>query len=313
MSWTARFVAVLALALTATPVFGKLKIVTTTPDFASLARQIGGDRVEVHSVMKGPENMHNVLTTPTEMVRLNEADLFVHSGLDAEPWRDNLVKGARNPKLLDGRPASVDMSSGIPLKEVPVGMVDRAEGDIHLFGNPHYALNLLAGQRMVATLTKALVTADPAGADLYIANAKKLVNEFADLARELRKQMAPYAGVKVVTFHRAWAYFSDLVPVQIVGQIEPKPGVTPSPSQVQELIQRMKTEGVKIVIVETYNDDRLAARIAEAAGAQLLRLPDHVNGVPEVTSYQDLFRYNVGRIIDAAKAAGIPPKAEPAK
>src|SRR5437762_6654036 len=106
----------------------ELKIVTTTTDFADLAKQIGGDKVSVHSVMKGPENVHNVLAKPTEMVYLNKADLFVHSGLDAEPWRDNLIKGARNPRVLPGKPGYVDMSQGIELKEVPSGKVDRSQG-----------------------------------------------------------------------------------------------------------------------------------------------------------------------------------------
>src|SRR5204862_2817914 len=96
----------------------QLKIVTTTTDYADIARQIGGDKVDVHSVMKGPENVHNVMAKPTEMVFLNKADMFVHSGLDTEPWRDNLLKGARNPRVMFGKPGYVDMSEGIELKEV---------------------------------------------------------------------------------------------------------------------------------------------------------------------------------------------------
>src|SRR6266566_8747027 len=104
----------------------QLKIVTTAPDYADIAKQIGDDKVDVHSVMKGPENVHNVMAKPTEMVHLNKADLFVHSGLDTEPWRDNLMKGARNPRILDKQPGNVDMSNGIELKEVPTGRIDRS-------------------------------------------------------------------------------------------------------------------------------------------------------------------------------------------
>src|SRR3954469_24148435 len=110
-----------------------LKIVTTTTDYADIARQIGNGHVDVHSVMKGPENVHNVMAKPTEMVYLNKADLFVHSGLDTEPWKDNLVKGARNPRILDNRPGSVDMSNGLVLKEVPTGKIDRSMGDVHAY------------------------------------------------------------------------------------------------------------------------------------------------------------------------------------
>src|SRR3954467_9385865 len=118
----------MTFVLLAAPVVAqaKLNIVTTATDYADLARQIGGDKVDVHSIMKGPENVHNVMAKPTEMVYLNQADLFVHSGLDTEPWRDNLVRGARNPKVIENAPGWVDMSNGIKLKEVPTGQISRA-------------------------------------------------------------------------------------------------------------------------------------------------------------------------------------------
>src|SRR3982751_4258317 len=125
----------------------KLNIVTTATDYADIARQIGGDRVDVHSVMKGPENVHNVMAKPTEMVHLNDADLFVHSGLDTEPWRDNLLRGARNPRVNPGQPGNVDMSTGIELKEVPAGKIDRSMGDVHAYGNPHFTLDPQRAQR----------------------------------------------------------------------------------------------------------------------------------------------------------------------
>src|SRR5882672_6568719 len=148
----------------------QLKIVTTTTDYADIAGQIGGDKVDVHSVMKGPENVHNVMAKPTEMVYLNDADLFVHSGLDTEPWRDNLLRGARNPKVNLGQPGWVDMSAGIELKEVPVGKVGRDQGDVHAYGNPHFTGNPQNAQRMVVTLLKAMITADPSNADFYKQN-----------------------------------------------------------------------------------------------------------------------------------------------
>jgi zinc/manganese transport system substrate-binding protein len=294
--------------LTPTIAHANLKIVTTTTDYADLARQIGGDKVDVHSVMKGPENVHNVMAKPTEMVYLNDADLFVHSGLDAEPWRDNLLRGARNPKVNYGQPGWVDMSDGIELKEVPQGKVGRDQGDVHGYGNPHFTLNPKIAQRMTVTLLKAMVNADPANADFYKANAKKLVIDLGKVGQEIREQFAPYAGLKVVTFHKAWEYFADAIPIDIVGSIEPKPSITPSPAQVRETIDLMRRENVKVVICETYDDDKLARYVAKQAGAQMIILPDHVNGIEGVDTYQKLFHYDAQKLIDAAKAAGIPPK-----
>jgi zinc/manganese transport system substrate-binding protein len=303
-----RFLVILALAVMPSAARANLKIVTTAPDYADLARQIGGDKVQVHSVMKGPENVHNVIAKPTEMVYLNAADLFVHSGLDTEPWRDNLLRGARNPKVNQGQPGWVDMSDGMVLKEVPVGQIGRDQGDVHAYGNPHFTGNPQNAQRMAVTLVKAMMASDPANAELYKKNASKLVLDLAKVHRELRKEFAPYAGLKVVTFHKAWEYFADAFDIDIVGTIEPKPLITPSPAQVQQIIEKMKRDGVKVVICETYSDDRLAQHVADEAGAKMVRLPDHVNGVPEASNYQELFRYDVEKLIETAKAAGVQPK-----
>ena len=301
-------IALCLLATTPLAAQAKLKIVTTATDYADIAQQIGGDKVEVRSVMKGPENVHNVMAKPTEMVSLNQADLFVHGGLDSEPWRDNLLKGARNPRVMPGKPGYVDMSNGIDLKDVPTGKIDRSMGDVHAYGNPHFQLNPQNAQRMAVTLVKAMMQADPANADFYKENAKKFVIEIADLSREIKAKFQPYAGLKVVTFHAAWDYFADAVPIEIVGSIEPKPLITPSPAQVRQTIEMMKRRNVKVIIVETYSDDKLARHIAEEVGAKCLRLPDHVLGVSEASSYQNLFRYNVDKLIEAAKAAGVQPR-----
>jgi len=285
-----------------------LNIVTTATDYADIARQIGGDKVDVHSVMKGPENVHNVMAKPTEMVFLNKADLFVHSGLDTEPWRDNLLRGARNPRVNFGTPGWVDMSNGIELKEVPTGRVGRDQGDIHSYGNPHYTLNPQIAQRMAVTLVKAMMNADPANADLYKENAKKFVLSMADLSKELKEKFKPYAGLKVVTFHKAWEYFADAVPIDVAGTIEEKVGITPNAAYVKQVIDMMKQQGVKVVICETYDDDKLAQYVADQAGAKMITLPDHVLGVPEAKTYQDLFRYDVDKLIETAKAAGVQPK-----
>jgi zinc/manganese transport system substrate-binding protein len=202
----------------------------------------------------------------------------------------------------------VDLSAGVELRDVPAARVDRSMGDVHAYGNPHYPLSLANGQRMVATLAKAMAAADPPNAAAYRENAVRVVTELGALRDELRQRFAPYAGLKVVTFHPAWAYLADTLPVEIAGTIEPQPAVTPSAQQVRDLVGRMREQGVRVVIVETYSDDNLAAAVARQAGAQLVKVPDHVNGQPEVKSYQDLFRHAAEQLIAAAKAAGVEPK-----
>lgn len=297
-----RILLMLCALTIASTVHAKVKIVTTTTDYADLARQIGGDAVEVHSVMKGPENVHNVMARPTAMLKLNQADLFVHGGLDVEPWRDNLLKGARNPHVMPGKPGNVDMSAGVELLDVPTGKIDRSGGDVHAFGNPHYQLSPAAAMRMTATLARAMAFADAGNADRYRENATTLINDLADTHNALRDELKPYAGLKIVTFHPAWGYFAESFGLTIAGTIEPKPGITPSPAQVRSLVERMKAENVKVVIVETYSDQNLAESVAERAGATLIRLPDHVLGTPEADSYQNLFRHNIRKLIETAKS-----------
>ena len=298
---------ILGLLLALTPVLAsaQLKIVTTAPDFADLARQIGGDKVSVHSVMKGPENVHNVMAKPPEMLALNRADMFVHSGLDSEPWRDNLLKGARNPKVLAGQPGNVDMSEGIELKETPVGKVDRSMGDVHAYGNPHFQLDPRCAARMAVTLAKAMAGLDPPNGDLYKANAKKVVIEMLDLHKDLVEKLKPFGKLKIVTFHPGWVYFEDAFGVQVVATIEPKPMITPSPAELRKVVEIMKTQGVKIVVVETYSSYDQAKWVADHAGAKLITLPDHVNGVEGAKTYQGLFRYDVDALVAAAKELGL--------
>lgn len=298
----------LVLMLSPAAAWANLKIVTTAPDFADIAREIGDGKVEVHSVMKGPENIHNVIPKPTEMTYLNEADMFVHSGLDAEPWRDNLLAGARNPRVEANHPGNVDMSQGIAIKDAPTGHIDRSMGDVHAYGNPHYTLNPKIAQRMALTLYIAMAKADPANAALYKQNAITFVKQMGDVAKHIREEFKPYDGLKVMTFHDAWKYFADAVPIEIVGTIEPKPGITPSPAQVQQEVDLMRRQGVKVVICETWDDVKLAQYVADQAGAKMVVLPDHVNGVEGVDSYPKLFEYDTQKLIETAKAAGVQPK-----
>jgi zinc/manganese transport system substrate-binding protein len=179
---------------------------------------------------------------------------------------------------------------------------------VHAYGNPHFTLNPQVAQRMAVTLVKAMAAADPSNADLYKQNARRFVVEMADLSKQLKEKFKPYDGLKVVSFHKAWSYFADAVPIDIVGTIEEKVGITPSAAYVKRLIEQMKQQDVKVVICETYSDDKLARYVADQAGAKVVVLPDHVLGVPEADTYQHLFLYDVDKLIETAKAAGVQPK-----
>jgi len=296
----------LAMALVARPALAAVRVVTTTTTLGDITHQIGGDLVHVTSLMKGPENVHNIKPKPSFIMRLKKADLFVHSGLDAEPWLGQLIHTSRQKRFLPGQPGSVDVSGGITLLEVPQrGQLSRAMGDIHVFGNTHYDKDPLNGIIIAGTIADALKNADPAHAEQFDANLAAFTKKIRDLTERLVAQMKPYRGQRVVVYHRAWPYFLNRFGLVRGGEIEPKPGIAPGPRHLAELADTMRTEGIKIVIVETYNNRKIAESVAQRAGAQAVLLAPAVNALPEADTYEHMFEHDISAIVEAFQRAGI--------
>lgn len=293
--------AVLAVAcLASSAAAAELRVVTTTPNLADLARQVGGARVESSSLMRGPENVHNVVPKPSFALRLRKADLFVHTGLDAEPWVPNLVRSARQARLLPGGDANVDASRGVGLLEVPdAGGLSRAFGDIHVYGNPHYLLDPANGAVVARTLADAFARKDPAGAEVYAANAEALAARLQALTSRLEERLDRWRDAPVVVYHRTWSYFLARFGLREVGTVEPKPGIAPGPGHVRTLAERMRADGVRVILLETFSDEHVADRLADQTGARALSLAQEVNALPDATDYEALFAYNVERIAEA--------------
>ncbi len=290
-----------------------VRVVTSTPTLADITRQIGGDLVTVESIMRGPEDIHNCIARPSSMMKLRKADLFVHSGLDAEPWVPLLINGAREPKLLYGQPGNVDASAGIALKEIPTrGGLSRALGDIHVFGNTHYAMDPLNGIIIAGTITRALMQADPAHRAEYEAGDEAFAARIRAMTERLEAETAPYRGTPVVTYHRSWPYFLDRFGLRKVAEVEPKPGITPGPQHVSECVETMKSHGARIVIFEPFNNRKTAEAVAERAGGVAVVLAGQVDALPEVKTYEQLFEHDVQALLAAFREAGVEPHSEPA-
>jgi zinc/manganese transport system substrate-binding protein len=286
----------------------QIKVVTTTPTLADIVRQVGGEHVQVESIMRGPENAHNVIPKPSFVMRLRGADLFVHMGLDAEPWVPELVKATRQQRLHPGNEGNVDASRAISLLEVPQrGELSRAQGDIHAFGNTHYALDPINGVTIARTVADALRKKDAAHAQDFEANYADFAQRIREMTERLITQIKPYAGTKVVIYHRVWPYFFERFGLVKSAEIEPKPGIAPGPGHLSQIVQTMKDQQVKIVIVETFNSLANAESVANRAGGKAIVLPTEVNAVPEATSYQALFEHNVRALIETFKSVGIEP------
>jgi ABC-type Zn uptake system ZnuABC Zn-binding protein ZnuA len=294
--------ALLLLALWPGLALAEVRVVTTNPTLADLTRQVGGEQVRVESLMRGPENPHNVIPKPSFVMKLRVADLFVHLGLDAEPWVPNLVRSARRERLLAGGEGNIDASRGIELLEVPSrGELTRAMGDIHVFGNTHYVLDPLNGITIGRTIAGALARVDPEHASLFDEGARELEQSLRVLTATLVERMEPLAGARVVSYHRTWPYFMKRFALEKLAEVEPKPGIAPGPRHIARVAEKMKQNKVGLVIVETFSNRKTARRLAESVGGRAVVLAQDVNAISGVETYQALFEHNVEALLAAQR------------
>ena len=255
------------------PVFAenKIRIVTTTSNLADFASVITGDAAEVYAVAPPGRDIHFIQPTPRDVLKVKKADVFIHDGLDLEAWRDPLLDAAGNMRLLGSGEASIDASRGIPLLEIPVSL-SRSEGDIHLFGNPHFWTDPENAKTMAGNIAEGLARLYPDKAELFKTRARKLQSEIEAKLAEWSVRMKPYAGTQVVVFHNSWPYLARRFGLEIAGYIEPKPGIPPTAKHLRDLTARIKEKKAKLVIKEAYNESRPAEKVAREAGVPLVTL-----------------------------------------
>jgi zinc/manganese transport system substrate-binding protein len=299
---------VLALSLAAlnsTSAFAAINVVTSTEDLASIVKEVGGDKVAVESLAKGYQDPHFVEAKPSFILKLNRADLLVAVGRELEiGWLPPLITQSRNPKIQPGSAGYLDASQTAKILDIPTGQITRAMGDVHPQGNPHFWLDPDNGRRVAQAVQNKLT-------ELSRGDAAYFAQRYADFDRRLteatqrwKATMAPYKGVKVVTYHRSWPNFADAFGLDVIGYVEPKPGIPPSPAHTLDLEQEMKRQNVKIVLVEPYFDLKTPNAIGRDTGAKVLVMPPSVGGVKEVIDYFKLFDYDINLLINAIKETG---------
>ncbi len=290
----------------------KLFVVTTIPDLASIAEAVGGDHVETFAIAKGYQDPHFVDPKPSYMIKLQKADLFVQVGLDLElGWVPSLLDGARNPNILPGAKGYVDASENVPLLEIPAGDPTqlRAQGDIHVYGNPHYWLDPLRGKIIADNIHRALVRLRPEWKADFNRNLQSFKSKIDRKTREWIERLQPYSGTPIVAFHNSWPYLEERFPFDIVMFIEPKPGIPPTPKHLVRVIKAMKQNNIRVIIIEPYYSKKSAELVAAKTGAVVVELAGSVGAEPGIDDYFDLFEYNINKLIDAFKQAGIQPRA----
>jgi zinc/manganese transport system substrate-binding protein len=297
-----KFFHLFLLSFAAVVAQAKINVVATLPDFGSIAEAVGGEHVKVTTIARGTEDAHFVDARPSFIRVLNQADVLIEGGVDLEiGWLPPLVQAARNGKILANAPGHLVLGRFVELLDVPQGPIDRSMGDVHPSGNPHYWLDPVNGGIIARKIAETFANVDEGHAAEYAANARAFSEKLAEKMSEWEKKMEPFRGTKVITYHKSYDYFARRFGLEIVGQLEPRPGLEPSASHITSLVRRAQEEGVKLVLIEPFRPRRTAEHAASAMSAKLLILPEKVGATKKARDYFSLFDEEIS-IIAAALA-----------
>jgi zinc/manganese transport system substrate-binding protein len=302
MLFTAALIATLS-----TPSFsqGKLNVVATTEDLASIGREIGGDRIAIESIARGYQDPHFVEAKPSFILKLQRADLLIVVGRELEiGWLPPLIQQSRNGKIQPGSPGYLDASLEATILEIPTGQITRAMGDVHPLGNPHYWLDPENGKRIAKEIADKLSELRPNDRSYFQQQLENFTMRLDAAEKRWVSLMAPYKGTKMVTYHRSFPNFAERFGLNIIGYVEPRPGIPPTPQHTVDLISEMKRQNVKLVLVEPYFDLKTPMSIGRETGAEVLVVPPSVGGTKEATDYFKLFDYDINLVVAAIKKSG---------
>jgi zinc/manganese transport system substrate-binding protein len=286
----------------ASPCFAKLRVVTTLQDLASIADSVGGDRVETFALAKGYQDPHFVDAKPSFILKLSRADLLIVAGLELEiGYLPPLIDQSRNDKIHPGAAGYLDASTGCDILQRPTTQVTRAMGDVHPYGNPHYWTDPDNGHVIARAIASKLAELDPSGKTVYEQNLATFEAKLKEKQKEWDSKMAPYAGAKIVTFHDSWPNFAKHFKLDVVGHVEPKPGIPPSPTHTLEIINLIQAQKIAVILVEPYFDLKTPNYISSKTGAVVLVFYPSVGGIPEIKDYFSLFDRDIDAFVNAMK------------
>jgi len=295
-----RILVVAALVAGTCSAASKLNVVTSTEDLSAIGREIGGDHITIESIAKGYQDPHFVEPKPSFLLKLQKAELLAVVGLQLEiGWLPPLITQSGNSKIQVGAKGYFDVSNACEILEIPTATVTRADGDVHPLGNPHFWLDPENGRRIARAFKDKLSEMQPADAAFFDHNLKDFEQRLTDAEKRWDAQMAPYKGHKVVTYHRSLPNFAKRFGLDVVDYVEPKPGIPPTPSHTLEVINKMKQENIKLILVEPYFDMRTPNSIAQQAGGTAIVLLPSVGGEKQVQTYFQLFDYDINLLATA--------------
>ena len=296
----------LVLVGSTTSAVAKVKIVATLSDLGSVAQIVGGDDVEVTVLCPGEMDPHFLPAKPSLARKLSKADMLIYNGLELEVgWLPQLINKARNPDIKPGSIGEVDCSAAVKeLLEVPGANVDRSEGDVHPQGNPHYTLDPRRVVKVAELLAERLGRIDGDHAEAYLARAAAFASEVAVREAAWRAQTEKARAIPMVIYHRTWSYLVDWLGLDVVGEIEHRPGISPSPRHVQELVERSRKRDQTLVVAASWDHRHIAVEVAERMGAELVVIPAQTGASDSATDYFALLDTICRELAAAADRAG---------
>ena len=257
----------------------KLNVVATTPDLASIAKEIGGDKIELTTLARPTEDPHFVDAKPSFIVKLNKADVLIHGGAELEVgWLPKLLEQARNAQIVSAAKGEVRCCEGVKMLEVP-GKLDRSAGDIHAAGNPHFLVDPENAKIVAHHVADAFARSDAANQEFYRANSAKFVAALDARLTEWKATLNPFKGQQVVAYHNSWVYFAERFGLKIELFLEPKPGIPPSPAHLADVIAKMKERNARVIIVDPYLNRKTAETVARSTGATVVDVAQMPGGV----------------------------------
>ena len=294
----------LLLAMSSLRASAAIRVVATTPEYGALASAVGGDRITVTNLAKPTEDPHFVDAKPSHVVTLNKADLLIEGGAELEVgWLPPLIEGARNPRILAGAPGHIYASDGIQLLDVPATL-DRARGDIHGAGNPHFMMDPVNAGVVARHIADALCGLDPSGCASYKENLGRFQQLLEARTKEWMSELAPFRGSAIVTYHPTWRYFANRFGLEADTFLEPKPGIPPSPPHLAEVIAKMNADRIKVILVEPYQQRKAAEFVAGNTAAAVVDVTQFPGGLPGTESgYLALMDANVHAVAKSLAAS----------
>jgi len=294
--------ALLAIAATGSSALAQVRVVATTPDLAAVAREIGGDRVSVVALAKPTEDPHYVDAKPSHIVTLSRADALIEGGAELElGWLPPLLENSRNGKISAGAPGRIVASDGIKLLEIPTSF-DRSKGDVHSLGNPHFMIDPVNVKIVARNIADHFAQIDPKSAATYRGNLTRFNAKLDARYADWQKQLAPYRGAKIVTYHKDFVYLANRFGLNIVDELEPKPGIAPSPAHLAQVIGKMKANNAKVILVQPFQNRRTAETVARQTGAVVVDMPQQPGARSNTNTYFDLMDNVVSTLVGAFQA-----------